>query len=567
MDCRVFGKCLSRVLGFTALLSLVGIIVLPGSMYASSGVTSYKTITVNPPGTTTPYPSAVNKSNAVVGETVAANGTTQGFELKGGKYTSIIFPGSSGFTRANGVNDSGIVVGDFYLSSDNGYHGYLLKGTKFTQYDVDLGTLSTSLFGINNAGNMAGSVGENGQANQGFVDIGGTVTMFYANGSSDSTYAYSINNSNEVVGDYYDSNGYPHCYSRDASGTITLINAPNTYLTACFGVNDSGEIAGVWVDYNGQLHGFLDNAGTFTELPFYWATSLNNTGSVVGTYVGPGSANGVQYGYLAEPKAFASYAGVQLSGAQSTAIYGINDKKSMVGTYTDSGGASHGFLFAKNKLTNIDDPNAQAGSTFAFGINSASDIVGGYTNGGGVEVGFYYTNGTYTDIAPAGSQYTNPTGINDSGEIAGEWIDGSGNGHGFIYNGSSYTNLDVPGATFTGCWGINDSGHVTCQYGDQYGVINSALYDGSSFTTIDVPGAFLTAAHSINKDGSVVFLWQDTYGNNHGALLDNGAYYVFDVPASSGSGTDADGINDSGELVGHYTPTGSSNTEGWDGKL
>jgi hypothetical protein len=125
----------------------------------------------------------------------------------------------------------------------------------------------------------------------------------------------------------------------------------------------------------------------------------------------------------------------------------------------------------------------------------------------------------------------------------------------------------VPGATFTGCWGINDSGHVTCQYGDQYGVINSALYDGSSFTTIDVPGAFLTAAHSINKDGSVVFLWQDTYGNNHGALLDNGAYYVFDVPASSGSGTDADGINDSGELVGHYTPTGSSNTEGWDGKL
>jgi hypothetical protein len=565
MDHRLFGKCLSRVLAFTALLFLAGIIVLPGLMYASSGVTSYKMIEATPPGTTSPYPSAVNKSNAVVGETTAADGTTQGFELKGGKYTTIIVPGSNGFTRANGINDSGVVVGDFFLNSDNAYHGYLMKGKKFTQYDVQLGTLSTSLFAINNAGNMAGSVGANGQPNQGFVDIGGNVTEFMANGQS--TYAYSINSSNQVAGDYYDSNGYPHCFYRDASGTISLINAPNTYLTACFGINDGGEIAGIWVDFSGQIHGFLDTAGAFTELPFYWATSLNNAGSVVGIYLGPGSANGVQFGFLAEPKAFASYASVQLSGAQSTAIYGINDKKSMVGTYTDGGGASHGLLFAKNKVTNIDDPSAQAGTTAAYGINSAGDIVGGYTNGGGVGVGFYYTNGTYSDIAPAGSQYTNPAGINDSGEIAGLWVDGSGNGHGFTYNGSKYTSLDVPGSTFTGCWGINNSGQVTCQYGDQYGVINSALYNGSSFTTIDVPGAFVTAAHSINKDGNVVFLWQDVYGNNHGALLDNGSYYVFDVPASAGSSTDADGINDSGELVGHFTPTGSSNTEGWQGKL
>lgn len=64
-----------------------------------------------------------------------------------------------------------------------------------------------------------------------------------------------------------------------------------------------------------------------------------------------------------------------------------------------------------------------------------------------------------------------------------------------------------------------------------------------------------------------MFLWQDPYGNSHGAMLKAGSYYVFDVPPSAGANTDADGINDSGEIVGHFTPTGSSNVEGWEGKL
>ena len=546
-----------------ALASLL--FLIPGLLYGASGVSAYKVIQVAPAGITSPYAAAVNKTNVVVGSGTISNGTTQGYELKGGKYTTIIFPGSNGFTRANGINDSGMIVGDFYLSSDNGYHGYMLKGKKYTQYDVDLGKVSTSLFGINNAGHLAGSIGSNGNLNTGFVDIGGTVTTFTVNNQN--TYAYSINNLDEAVGDTYDSNGYPYCFYRDASGNIKSISAPNTYLTFCGGINDAGEIAGWWVDYNGQLHAFLYSGGAFTELPFYTAAAVNNAGSVVGQYVGPGSANGLTFGYLAEPKTFASYASLQISGAQSTAIYGINDKKSMVGVYTDGSGATHGFLDAKNKITNIDDPNAQAGTSSAFGINSAGDIVGNYVNGGGVAVGFYYTNGTYTDIAPPGSQFTEPTGINDSGEIAGGYSDSSGNGHGFIYNGSKYITLDVPGAQFTGCWGINNSGEAACQFVDQYGVFNSALYNGSTFTTTDVPGAFVTASHSINKTGEIVFLWQDVYGNNHGALLDKGSYYVFDVPPSVGAGTDADGINDSGEIVGHFTPTGSSNFEGWSGKL
>jgi hypothetical protein len=553
------------VAGLTALLFLVGIILLPSYMFAAStGVNSYKVIEVDPSEISSPYPAAVNKTNIVVGSGTTSNGDTEGFEFKAGKYTTLVFPGSNGFTRANSVNDAGVIAGDFYLSSDNGYHGYTYSKGKYKQYDVNLGSVSTSVFAINNSGNLGGAVGANNSVQQGFVDIGGTVTLFYADGSTQGTFVYGMNDSNESVGDYYDSSNNPHCFYRDANGNITLLNAPNTYLTECSGINNDGTITGWWYDFNQQLHAYLYNSGTFTELPFYTAAGISNEGSVVGTYLGPGP---VQLGYLAEPKTFGSYANVEISGAESTAIYGINDSKAMVGVYTNGSGATHGLLYAKNKITNIDDPNAQAGTTTAYGINTAGDIVGIYTNASGIDVGFYYSNGTYTDIAPSGSQYTNATGINDSGVITGEWIDSSGNGHGYTYNGATFTSIDVPGATFTGCWGINNSGDLTCQWGGPYTVVESSLYSGGTFTTINVPGAYYTASHSINKAGEVVFLWLDYYSNAHGAILDGGSYYVFDVPASDGVGTDADGINDSGEMVGHFTPTGSSNVQGWEGKL
>jgi probable HAF family extracellular repeat protein len=527
---------------------LVLVLLIPGLLYAASGVNAYKVVQLNPSGATSTYASTLNKSSEVVGSFTAASGATEGFSLKKGIYTTLVAPGSDNFTRANGINDAGLIVGDFYTSNDSAYHGFLYKKGKFTQYDVQLGTVSTSIFTVNNAGNFAGSIGSNGNPNQAFINIGGNITEFYGSGTS-SSYVYAINNSNDVAGDYYDSSNNPHCFYRSASGTINLVNVPNSFLTACFGINDGGVISGFYVDATG-VHGFLDAAGTYTELPFYIATGINNAGGVVGFYSGPGGPNGVQYGLLATPAKFASYSSIQMTGAKSTAIYGINDSKAMVGVYTDSSNATHGLLFAKKKVTNIDDPHAQAGTTTAFSINTAGEIVGGYTNGGGVGVGFLYSSGTYSDIAPARSQYTNPTGINDSGVIAGLYVDGSGNTHGFKYNGSTYANVDVPTAQWTGCWGVNDSGDVTCQWGDPNGFTQSSLYNGSTFTSIDVPGAWSTGVHSINKNGDIVFVWGDPYGNNHGAMLKSGSYYVFDVPPTMGANTDADGLNDSLQFRG-----------------
>jgi hypothetical protein len=45
-----------------------------------------------------------------------------------------------------------LVVGDFDESSDNAFHGYTYKGEVYTQYDVDLGVVSTSIFEVNSTG-------------------------------------------------------------------------------------------------------------------------------------------------------------------------------------------------------------------------------------------------------------------------------------------------------------------------------------------------------------------------------------------------------------------------------
>jgi hypothetical protein len=181
---------------------------------------------IEAPGTqaNTTLPIAVNTSEAVVGYGTATSGATVGFLYAGGKYTVIKKKGSNNFTRALGINDSNEIVGDF-LDSHNTFHGFTYVNGTYTQFDVG-GNVSTSIFGINSAGDFAGAEGNQGTGVlKGFTYIGGHLKEFYANGT-DGTYAYAINSSHEVVGEYIDSSNVQHGYYRSASGEITEIAYP-----------------------------------------------------------------------------------------------------------------------------------------------------------------------------------------------------------------------------------------------------------------------------------------------------------------------------------------------------
>src|ERR1035437_690824 len=123
-------------------------------------------------GSTTPF--GVNKSHYVVGWSQGSSGHTLGFLYEAGKYTNLTPPGASGTeVTAYGINDSNVVVGDFF-GTDNYYHGYTYTAGTYKQYDVDLGVVSTSLFGINSLGHLAGSwLPRNTLVEEGFIDVGG----------------------------------------------------------------------------------------------------------------------------------------------------------------------------------------------------------------------------------------------------------------------------------------------------------------------------------------------------------------------------------------------------------
>src|SRR5579859_1523646 len=76
------------------------------------------------------------------------------------------------------------------------------------------------------------------------------------------------------------------------------------------------------------------------------------------------------------PKLKFTYTTVTVKGAQSTAIYGINNAGAVEGAYVDKAGVQHGFRMVKGKVKKIDDPNGV--STSCFGINKAGAIVGYY---------------------------------------------------------------------------------------------------------------------------------------------------------------------------------------------
>jgi probable HAF family extracellular repeat protein len=79
-----------------------------------------------------------------------------------------------------------------------------------------------------------------------------------------------------------------------------------------------------------------------------------------------------------------------------------------------------------------------------------------------------------------------------------------------------------------------------------------AQAESFTFTIIDVPGACCgTQAHGINPSGQIVGTYNDSTGTGtHGFVYDKGVFTPFDVPGASS--TYALGITPSGQITGYY---------------
>lgn len=216
-----------------------------------------------------------------------------------------------GNSEANGVNDSGQVVG-WSSTTGGGMHGFLWREGKMT----DLGSLGrySMAKGINNLGQVIGWTDVEGSQKHGFLwepgrgmkDIGslggdwneanginargqivgyldGRIPFVWANGratvpsadvASRTATAYAINNRGKIVG----YSMYRPCIwlSGLKSSRPTLIGTGDG---AAIGVNDKGQVVGVHKTGFGFLweHGRLTDFGATTN-----CMAINDAGTIVG---------------------------------------------------------------------------------------------------------------------------------------------------------------------------------------------------------------------------------------------------------------------------------------------
>jgi hypothetical protein len=152
-------------------------------------------------------PTGINKWNSMVGQYVPASGMWTGFKrFSNGSFIDLAYPGSNG-TYPNGINDSGLVVGQFY---DTNYisHGFIYHNGNWASVDFPLGS-GTSLIGVANSGTMLGA-------------SFGWGSFLYVNGAFE-----------------------------------TLPSVPNSTATTFDGLSPDGFFTGTTMDSAGQQHGFI----------------------------------------------------------------------------------------------------------------------------------------------------------------------------------------------------------------------------------------------------------------------------------------------------------------------
>lgn len=252
--------------------------------------------------------------------------------------------------------------------------------------------------------------------------------------------------------------------------------------------------------------------------------------------------------------AFAQYTftAIDYPGSIQTECNDVFAGGNIVGTYVDSQGGTHGFLYGTriNEFQKIDFPGAR--NTVLYGIRLFSQV-GWYLDASGVTHGLSRISSGFATIDPPGSILTTAWSINYSYNVVGTFKDSAGVSHGFLLNdgGQQYSTIDFPNAASTGLTGINQQGQMAGIYIDAAGKQHGFATDKGKFVTIDYPGAAITGVNRINRNDEVVGFYSSVVnGPLKGFTLLNGHFHTVMYPGSIE--TNVRGVDDFGNIVGRY---------------
>lgn len=274
------------------------------------------------------------------------------------------------------INSSGQVTGWSRISSGL-IHPFLWSSTGGMQ---DLGDVCGSGFAVgtalNDAGEVVGYCYKNSLAYAfRWTSSGGVEILPTLGGTGEGTYAWGINNQEQIVGSstYPGAIGPGHAVLWDATGLHDLGTLPGATYSEALAINNKSQIVGdttaigfIWTPQKG-----MQKIDAQSQYFFSAALAINNIGYAAG--YGTTSIEGRERAVLWPSGLFLGL----LSGNFSEA-YALNDNCQVVGAAQDSG-PFKGFIWTPT--TGLIDLNTLTNSTeiiaSARGINASGQIVGG----------------------------------------------------------------------------------------------------------------------------------------------------------------------------------------------
>lgn len=192
---------------------------------------------------------------------------------------------------------------------------------------------------------------------------------------------------------------------------------PGAILTTVNGLNNSNTIVGSYFDSNDFVHGFVYRQGKFTAVNIAGATAtevlgINDYGDIVGVYQLPGPLN--FHGFLRHNGEFTTIDSPQAQFG--TTAFAINRAGTIIGSYDDA----HGFIYSAGKYRTLDAPQLQGEppNTQLNGINNLGWIAGQVLTGGNWR-GFWIIGNDLDFLEPQGRADNQVTGISGRGDIVG----------------------------------------------------------------------------------------------------------------------------------------------------
>lgn len=267
------------------------------------------------------FANSVNLSGDIVGASKAADGNVHAVIWHNGVIQEIgTLPGFTTESVAHHINNAGVVVGTsdnfdipFQFNKGHAFSWTASGGIK------DVGTLPGRLYSegvsVNSSGKIVGfsySGDPNLSPVDAFLDNNGTkVNLGSLNNLEEDTYAFDINDSDQVVGKSLSTskngglNFKPFLWQ---NGVITdLGEIPGFPGGSATSINNLGQVVGISESLDGRNHPFLYSNGSIVDLnsllpsgsgwELLQAHGIDDRGDIVGY----GTLNGVEQAFLLRP--------------------------------------------------------------------------------------------------------------------------------------------------------------------------------------------------------------------------------------------------------------------------